>query len=91
MAVTDMQGDKIEFHLVKCQGLQQHDQYQWQFSDAHAGSNGQLRVSYKGKEDGLQVCDEAGALVSAIDLCRSAYYTVIKFSWSNRTYRYPCK
>lgn len=38
--------------------------------------------------DAVQVYDQAGTLVVAINLCRSAYYTVVKFSWRSRKYRY---
>lgn len=86
-----MQGDHVEFYLVKRQGLQGHDQYQWQLADANAGCNGHLSVSYEGKGDVVRVCDQAGTFVSAVDLCRGAYYTVIKFTWSRKTYRYPAK
>lgn len=90
-ALAVMQEDKVEFYLVKSQDLHQRHQYQWQLVDEHADFNGQLSVSYEGQGDGVQMCDEAGAVVSEIDLCRGAYYTVIKFTWSSKTYRYPCK
>lgn len=88
MAVAEMQGDHVEFHLVKCQGLQGHHQYQWQLADEN---NGRLSVSYEGRGDGVQVCNQDGALVAAIDLCRGEYYTVIKFTWRSATYRYHAK
>lgn len=87
----DLQRDHVEFHLVKSQGLQGHDQYQWQVVDENADGTGQLSVSYEGKGDGVQAYDQAGVLVSAIDLCRGAYCTVIKFSWSSKIYRYPAQ
>lgn len=87
-AVADVQEDDIEFHLFKCKNLQKPDQYQWQLTDRHALSNTQLCVFYQGEGNNVQLHDQGGNLLGSVDLCRSAYYTVIKFSWNNKTYRY---
>lgn len=87
--LPDMQEDIVEFELFKCKDLEKPDQYQWQLTDRNVLPSAQLYVSYQGEGDSVQLHDQGGNLLGSVDLCRSAYYIVIKFSWSNKTYRYP--
>lgn len=82
-----MQGDIVEFYLFKRQDLEGHEQYQWQLTDQKACSSAPLYVSYQGEGDSVQLNDQATTLLASVDLCRGAYYTVIKFSWNSKTYR----
>lgn len=91
VALADLQGDNVEFCLYKRQGPEGHNQYEWQLTDQHTVLALPLCVSYNGRGDSVQLHDQAGALMSAVDLCRNKYYTVIKFSWNKKTYRYSVR
>ena len=83
-----MQEQHVEFYLFKCQGLARRGEYQWQLTDEQAQPAKQLIIAYDGEDDVVQVQDDRGAVLSYIDLCRGAYFTVVRFAWENKTYRY---
>lgn len=82
-----MQGDTVEFCLFKCQGLARSSQYQWQLVDQQEHSTQQLCVLYGGEGNIVQLQDGNNVEMIAVDLCRGAYFTVIKFAWANTSYR----
>ncbi len=64
------------------------NQYRWKLSDQRQACTEALTVSFGGTGDTVDLQGEKGEPVAAVDLRRSAYYTVIEFEWKANFYRY---
>lgn len=83
-----LQGHVAHFHLHKFGVPATRNQYRWKLSDQQQACTEALNVSFEGTGDTVDLQGEQGEAVVAVDLCRSAYYTVIKFEWKVKSYRY---
>lgn len=62
-------------------------QYVWEMSDQQAAFTEAVRITYDGTGDTVVVQGEKGDTMTTVSLCRSAYYTVIRFTWGTKSYR----
>jgi len=83
-----LQGDTVEFHMHKAHTPCRSSQYLWELSDQQAECTQRLTVTYEGSGDTVDLQGEKANSLATVDLCRGAYYTVIKFKWGNKAYRY---
>ncbi|KAL0040027.1 hypothetical protein WJX79_003233 [Trebouxia sp. C0005] len=79
-------GHVAHFHLHKFGVPATRNQYRWKLSDQQQACTEALNVSFEGTGDTVDLQGEQGEAVVAVDLCRSAYYTVIKFEWKVKSY-----
>jgi len=83
-----LQGQVAHFHLHKFAMPARGNQYRWKLSDQRQACTEALTVSFGGTGDTVDLQGEKGDTLVAVNLCRSSYYTVIKFEWKARSYRY---
>ncbi|DBA83052.1 hypothetical protein WJX77_006006 [Trebouxia sp. C0004] len=81
-------GQVAHFHLHKFTMPTSGNQYRWKLSDQRQACTEGFTVSFGGTGDTVNLQGKNGELVAAVDLCRSAYYTVIEFEWKAKSYRW---
>lgn len=80
--------DTVEFHLHKGQRSCRSSQYLWTLTDQQVQCTEDLTVSYEGIGDRVDLQGEKGNEIATVNLCRSAYYTVIRFVRGDKAYRW---
>lgn len=64
------------------------DDYQWQLLDASQDSSGLLAVSCDIIKGLVTLTREDGSLLTALNIRNHSFFTVVKFKWQNKSYRY---
>ncbi len=82
-----VQTEDLHFSLIKMRTPARSCQYVWEVSDQQAAFTEALTVTYDGTGDTVVLQGEKGDTTTTVSLCRSAYYTVIKFEWGTKSYR----